>query len=301
MRGTVQGTIYGHELISPIPMGWLDHEAPHDRPVHVSIKDTHAYEVLPVRHLPPGTPRETRFSVQALPDGRIVAEVSVLGAFVLDPESLQITAPDPSGHDHSHWEHTLYSWAIPLLLAASGRLVVHGAAIETPAGALIVVGPSTRGKTSFAAAAVQAGYRLLGEDGIAIKLQSGVPVAYPGCLGVRLRHDSNGNPRAKVTTPIPQELRCSEPRRVAAVVALRERTTEGTAPTRCGAAVAVSALRMHAFSASESLAGLYPTMAAVARAVPIATASLRDGLRYLPDEVERLVNWVSDTQISAAA
>lgn len=301
----LRGELYGYELWCEEPLGWLDQAGSAGRQlddaIHVVLGDTSTYKVLAPEFLPPG-PREARSEVMHLADGRIVAEISVLGSFLLDPKKLEVVAPSPVAEYRAQWEHTLYSWVIPLLLAAAGQLVLHAAAIETTVGALLVVGPSTRGKTSFAAAAAANGYRVLGEDGIAVRLEpsSGMALAYAGCQGVRLRHDATGAERKKFTEALPDDARCRQPRPIAAVVALAERSTHGTEPKVLGAASAISALRANSFSTPESLLGLYPTIAGLARSSSVALVSLRHGLADLPGEVDRLTGWVERELVRAA-
>jgi hypothetical protein len=299
---TFQGTIYGHELWCERPLGWLDHEPGSDKPIVVTIADTSEFSSLDQRNDAHEAAAETRVELTTLGDGRMVAELDVLGAFVLDPVRLQILAPVPPPTRYALWEHTLYSWSIPLLLSASGRLVLHAAAVDTEAGAVLVVGPTTRGKTSFASEAVKRGYRLLGEDGIAIRVDSGTgrATAYPGCSGVRLRHDDEGHPVAKVTQAVPHGMRCSEPRPVAAIIALAPRTADGTTVERLSAAKAISALRINSLAFPEALPRLYSTLVAVVSGTPVATASLREGLIHLPSEIERLIAWASHVQAVAA-
>lgn len=297
----VQGSLYGHDLVSNVSLGWLDRAPVVDTPIRIHVGDTEPYRAFATPEAPSAAGSST-IAFGTLRDGRLVCDLLSLGAFVLDPVTLKINAPVPDQRKKAIWEHTLYAWAVPLLLASSGRLVLHGAAIETESGALLVVGESTRGKTSFAAEAVRRGYRLLGEDGIAIRidLHTGFPIAYPGCLGVRLRHGPDGKPRRKVTTPLPERSRCAQPVRLGAVIALAPRTIEGAEPVVAGAALAMAALRANCFAMPEALPALYPTIASIARSVPVATVSLRDGLSFLGDEVERLVAWTRNNSAVAA-
>lgn len=290
-----RGTIYGHALMSNAAFTLLDQQPEHDQPIWVTVTDTESFRELPEtnRNVVPAV------DVRPLADGRIVAEISGLGAFVLDPSHLGILAPPARPGSGAIWQHTVYSWAIPLMLIRSGRLILHAAAIETTAGALIVMGPSMRGKTSFAAEAMRSGYRLLGEDGIAIRIdESGRPIAYPGSRALRLRHGLDGLPKVKETEEVQRQFRRTEPLPVAAVVALRERTDTGTHPEILGAAKAIGALRLNSFSFADSMAALYPTFGALARSVPVAAVSLRNGLPHLADEVDRLVRWAVSTEAS---
>jgi hypothetical protein len=59
--------------------------------------------------------------------------------------------------DLLHWMH-----------AASGSYLIHGAAVATPAGGVLIVGPGGRGKSTLATTALLLGFSFAGDDYIAL-------------------------------------------------------------------------------------------------------------------------------------
>lgn len=94
----------------------------------------------------------------------------------------------PAGSERVRREARL--WAVPVMLCliAGGDLPVHAAAFEIDGRAVIVGGLTRAGKSTMAAAAVRAGWRLLSEDTTALRLGSRC-VVLPGAAGLRLRPD----------------------------------------------------------------------------------------------------------------
>jgi hypothetical protein len=84
------------------------------------------------------------------------------------------------------WEDRLVNLLIPLLLADRGEFILHGAAVQTPAGAVIVCGSSGRGKSTLAAVLATQNVRVLTEDAVSLTLSAGGVLVWPGPMGVRL-------------------------------------------------------------------------------------------------------------------
>jgi hypothetical protein len=78
-------------------------------------------------------------------------------------------------------------WAA--LLHQRGLLVLHASGILTPQGAVLLMGRSSAGKSSLAAAFYQRGYPVLGDDTIAVDVVAGQPVVYPAFAQLRLWPD----------------------------------------------------------------------------------------------------------------
>jgi hypothetical protein len=73
------------------------------------------------------------------------------------------------------------------LLHQRGLLVLHGSAIETPAGAVLFVGPSGIGKSTLAAAFHQRGYSVLADDVCAVGFdEQGIPLLHPAFPQLKL-------------------------------------------------------------------------------------------------------------------
>ena len=65
-----------------------------------------------------------------------------------------------------------YRTVVPLALQVYGLEAVHGTAVQTPAGAVALCGPSHAGKTTLAHVLAQRGHRLLADDGLVIDASS---------------------------------------------------------------------------------------------------------------------------------
>ena len=86
--------------------------------------------------------------------------------------------------------HLLVDQIWPRLIAHEGMLVLHASGVAAPEGAMLIAGPSGRGKSTLAASLHQGGYALLGDDAIVISLhgdQAGCRAVYPS---MRLFPDS---------------------------------------------------------------------------------------------------------------
>jgi len=82
------------------------------------------------------------------------------------------------------FEHLLIDHVLPRVAALRGRLVLHAACVQTPAGAVALFGDSGAGKSTLSAALARAGHPLLGDDGIVVRRSSSagfdVLATYPG-------------------------------------------------------------------------------------------------------------------------
>ena len=72
------------------------------------------------------------------------------------------------------------------LLQQRGMATFHAAAVRTAAGAALLLGRSGDGKSSLAAALVERGYALVGDDVTAVVLRDGAATAVPGFAALRL-------------------------------------------------------------------------------------------------------------------
>src|SRR4051812_11558556 len=128
-------------------------------------------------------------------DGRCQIELPPTASFLLEPAVGRVVV-DSEAEDVELREHRIVSSAVCTLLSMRGDLALHASAIEAGGRAVLFCGPTQRGKSTLAQALGEAGHRLLGEDGIAIELGDGEPVAFPGARGVRVRiQDENGRAR----------------------------------------------------------------------------------------------------------
>ncbi len=87
-------------------------------------------------------------------------------------------------------EHLLFDQIWPRIIAHDGRLVLHGAAVATSTGAIIIVGQSGTGKSTLAASLHQRGFALLGDDAIIISMIDGIAYCRAVYPSLRLYADS---------------------------------------------------------------------------------------------------------------
>ena len=87
-------------------------------------------------------------------------------------------------------DHFLADQVIPRLLAHRGSFVFHAGAVNLDDSALIVMGPSGRGKSTLVAGFNQAGMALIGDDAMVLSMPDGIPHVCPVYPSLRLFPDS---------------------------------------------------------------------------------------------------------------
>lgn len=227
-----------------------------------------------------------------LADGCCLLELPPSGSFLIDPEAGQVAIDRDDGDDEL-LEHRVASSALCILLALRGDLVLHASAVEVDGRATLFCGPTQRGKSTLARALGEAGYRLLGEDGIAIELGDGAPTAFPGARGVRSRsRDEQGrnrtdlidDPGGGAPPPCP----------VAAVVLLEERgeslTVDRLEPAR---ALALLTPNLVHSGGRGAIGDAFANLATLLGSVPAFTASLPDDLDLLSKSAQSLLDATS--------
>ncbi|HEX4464167.1 MAG TPA: hypothetical protein VH042_05965 [Solirubrobacterales bacterium] len=234
-----------------------------------------------------------------LDDGRCLIELPPSARFLLEPAGGRVVVDsgrvvvDSEASDAALREHRIVSSAVCTLLAMRGDLVLHASAIEADGRAVLFCGPTQRGKSTLARALGEAGHRLLGEDGVAIELGNGEPVAFPGARGVRVRgRDGNGLPRTDLL-PDPGS-GVPGPCPVAAVVLLGERgerlTVERMQSVRALAMLTPnlvhSGSRIALGAAFANLAGLLSSTLAFAASLPDDLGALRANAELLLDLID---------------
>ncbi len=86
--------------------------------------------------------------------------------------------------------HLLLDQALPMALARQGRIVLHGGAVQTGRGAVVVLGESGWGKSTLAAALARRGCPLLTDDCLLLEERDGQYHCEPSYPAVRLWPDS---------------------------------------------------------------------------------------------------------------
>lgn len=186
----IVGACHGFQVRSDLPIS-LTRSADLSRPMSTLdvCQATHPLpepEQTPVREWvsSPGKPFSAR--LHQLGDGYGMW-IDGFGAYAVNVELPQITVP--AELPPARWESRL--WGIPAVLcfAALGDLSLHAAVADVGGSAVILVGPGRFGKTTLAAAFLQAGHRVLAEDLCRCAVEP-VPVVYPGPAMLRMRRDS---------------------------------------------------------------------------------------------------------------
>jgi hypothetical protein len=119
-------------------------------------------------------------------DGSYTLWIDQVGWFGIDPATPAITVP--SSLRGPRREVRLWGLPMALCFLKRGDLSLHAAAIDVDGRAVILAAPGRHGKTTLAAAFVQAGYRLLSEDLTCVRARSEA-VVFPGPAFMRLRRD----------------------------------------------------------------------------------------------------------------
>lgn len=280
------GSLFGHDVRTTLPLRRL---RPEPGPLGT-------IEVLPGRGVLDGDAEITAFD-DSLPDAAfalaragdaVLCACEITGGYRIEPARARIEVEAP-GVEQVRWEHRLLATAVPLLLAERGLLTLHAAAVETPAGAVLLAGPSTRGKSTLALALAQLGHPLIAEDGVLVT--DGPHRAWPGPTGVRLKEGEGAERRARLVEP-PAE--ASGPVPVAALVVLRPRGA-ALRVERLDGALAMPELATSLFhhGGTEALRGPFARLARLAGAVPAFGASLPDDLARLDEAAAELVTRVT--------
>jgi hypothetical protein len=277
------GALYGHEMISDLPMERLRPGPAPRGPLVVRAADG----PLPVPDGPPAFSAGRRFRVYRH-DGRITMWCGFTGVYDIDPAENEIAIASSAPSDAA-LEHRLACIAIPMMLGERGDLALHASAVVCDGRAVAFAAPSHRGKSTTAAVLGQRGYQVLAEDGCVITTDGDEPLVWPGLRGVQT----------------PQGLTAADgeadPVPLAAVALLGPRG--GDAPT-VAPVPAVDALTelmpntMHALGASQAAA--FRGAAALVRSIPIVHATLPDDLAAAADHAESLLRAVLVTRESEA-
>lgn len=200
-------------------------------------------------------------------------------------------------------------------LQLGGAVLLHACAIAVDAGALLVIGPSGTGKSTTAAAFVEAGHPLLSDDIAVLEIIADQLVVHPGLTQLRVGPETADAvgwdlhllPRVFATEILNDKRHfelsqvagtfCAEPRRITAVHVLQPRRAEQAVTTRPeitvvapGEALPIllancyrSVLLDHARRAAQ-----LPLLARLARDVPVRLVTAADDLAALPQLVEAL-------------
>ncbi len=284
------GSLYGFEVKTELPLRRLNAAAGTRGALAVEAapEPLVAPDEEPVASLVDDRGRCWHASYE-LGEGRCLIELPPTGRFLLDPAAGRVLV-DRADEDDDLLEHRVASSAICTLLAMRGDLALHAAGVEVGGRAVLFCGPTLRGKSTLARVLGEDGRRLLGEDGIAVELDGGEPVAFPGARGVRVRRrDGEGRQRTELLgDPGPGE---PPPCPVAAVVLLGERG-EGleVEPLERARALALLTPNLIHTGGRASIAAAFARLATLLRTVPAFSVSLPDDLGELPGATRKMLD-----------
>lgn len=114
-----------------------------------------------------------------------------LADFTVTSDGSGITANPMPDTPIATVEHIHLNQVLPLALSRSGKLVLHGSAVEACDGAIAFLAETGRGKSTLAAGFAVSGRRFLTDDGIVLERSADTFLAIPNHPSIRLWQDSH--------------------------------------------------------------------------------------------------------------
>lgn len=97
---------------------------------------------------------------------------------------------DPAMSDPGVLSLLLAGTGLAFFLIIHDEFCLHASAVEVDGGCIAFAGSSGRGKTTLAAMACAAGYRLFGDDLLRVRVEDAGTIAYRGSSEIRLRSNA---------------------------------------------------------------------------------------------------------------
>jgi hypothetical protein len=116
--------------------------------------------------------------------------VSDTGRFTIDAEARTIGHLAPVGVDRAAVALDLIGVVLPYAMHRDGAWCMHASAVQTPGGAVAFVATRGTGKSTLAAACVQAGCALVADDVVVLRERAGAVTVAPSGVPLRLRADT---------------------------------------------------------------------------------------------------------------
>jgi hypothetical protein len=281
------GSLYGFEVESDLPLRRLNAARGTRGRLSVAIAELPAPAGEPVSTLV-NDDGHCWYASYELDGGSCLLELPPTGSFLLEPELLRIGVERRDADDEL-LEHRIASAAICTLLAIRGDLVLHAAAAEVEGRAVVLCGPTQRGKSTLVQTLGSLGHGVLGEDGIDIADPQD-PVVHPGARGIRMR--TGGDRRAPTLAPDPGPVEpASAP--LSAFVLLGPRGAElEVEPLAPADALALLTPNLVHSGSRAAIGASFSSLAQLLHSVPAYRASLPDHLDRLADSASRLLDRV---------
>lgn len=280
------GSIHGYEVSSGLPLTRLSHSAGARGEIEIEFGPSALLDrtgELTAWHEMEGL----QFAL-ARADGVVLGWCSVTGAFEADPAAGRVRVCGASLDDA--WEHRMGTTAVPLLASLRSDLAIHASAVQTEAGAVLLCGPSGRGKSTLALMGARLGHRVVTEDGAVISLDGPDALVWPGPRGVRVDDRAEAavglagegagqrpDVRQRRLRSLQPDMHALEPLPVVAVCNLAERGPQ-LEVTRLGAAEALPGLAPNLIHAggTESLRPAFARLAALLERAPAFSVTMPD-------------------------
>lgn len=143
-----------------------------------------------VHYAPPRLPADLPAAGSTLTLDREAARLRIagVGEFVARQGREIIVTPLPEA-DQRGLEIYVVTVLLPIILYQRRLLVLHASAVAIDGVAVAFVGQPGQGKSSTAAALFRQGHPLLGDDVLAVDLQAGHTLAWPGFPQIKLHGD----------------------------------------------------------------------------------------------------------------
>lgn len=202
----------------------------------------------------------------------------------------------------------LARWVLPDIARAELDLLpLHACAVETPAGAVVLLGDSGRGKSTLTAALLAAGADFLGDEPICVDAHH----SWPGTQILRIdqgsAHDLLGRAgpvNASGKALLGYDLASSAPRALAALVVLAQRRSEGplvqvTRLPTTQALVGLMGLRYSRSTLHDRMRDDLRRIAEVVKSVPVLEVSLLDDRSRVLEAARELLEALADLSAMA--
>lgn len=123
----------------------------------------------------------------ALDGNRAEIAISDTGRFDLSPDGHQIVHRAPAVVDRGAVSLDIIGVVLPYALHRDGAWCVHASAVQTPSGVIAFVGQRGTGKSTLAAACVQAGCALVADDVVVLRDTTRGITVTPAGVPLRMR------------------------------------------------------------------------------------------------------------------
>ncbi len=129
-------------------------------------------------------------SAQRGAGGDLLFTYGARARFRLDPDERSLAcAPSRAGLE---WQRVLLTKVLACVSVLRGYEALHASAVDSPAGAVVIAGPSGAGKTTLALELMRRGWPLLSDDVLALRAHGDTMHAHPGTPHMNLVDSPSG-------------------------------------------------------------------------------------------------------------